>query len=240
MIEVLGIVASIIGIAGAIWALMRYLLRHRLRKEESYREVLAMVDEHYAKWKKGPYESRGGSLISREKFDKVNRFRDRLRKLDEEKLAFLLRCAIQNGMSGEWGDWLILNKANINTLPTLTRALKGEAGWRPIWRSAYILEKTCGRNMDSILEKLSREERSNATIASTIDVIVEQGTKKYLRGLSMSGSPDMKKKAEMVLQEIECFSAQTNQYAEHVRRQGATAVSKPEHLGPTCEPGAGS
>ena len=149
MIEVLGVIASVIGIVGALWALTRYVLRHRLQKEENYREVLEIVDEHYAKWKKGLYESRGDSLIRREKFVELNRFRERLCKLDEEKLAFLLRCAVQNGMSGEWGEWLILNKANSWMIPTLVRALRGEAGWRPVWRVASVLEKTYGRNMDS-------------------------------------------------------------------------------------------
>ena len=227
MIEILGIIASIVGIAGAIWALIRYILRHRFQKEESYGNILSMVGEHYAKWEKDPYESPDGSIISREKFGEINRFRDRLQKLDEQTLAFLLRCGIQHGMAGEWGDWLLLNKQNNQISHTLIRALKGEGGWRPIWRSAYILEKTFGRNMDSLLDELTGEERDNESIMSAVAVISEQGVKEYLRSISLSGTPGLRKKAEVVLQEIACFSAQINEYVQHILEREKQVGSDP-------------
>ena len=52
--------------------------------------------------------------------------------------------------------------------------------------------------------------------------------KKYLRDILMSGSPEMKKKAEAVLQEMECFSAQISEYAEHVQKDEIITTAEPE------------
>jgi hypothetical protein len=227
MIETLGVIASIVGIGGAFWALTRYILRHRIEKEERYGNILTLIGEHYAKWENDSYESPNGSLISLEQFGEINRFRDRLKKLDEQKRAFLLRCGVQHGMAGEWGDWLLLNKQNAQTSRALIRALKGEGGWRPIWRSAYILEARFGQNMDSLLDKLSREEKNNENIMSAVAVISEQGVEDYLQSISSGGIPSLKKKAEAVLAEIKCFSAQMSEYAQHILESEGKAAAEP-------------
>ena len=225
MFETLGLIASVIGIASAIWAIFRFILRPYIERYRSYKNVLDMIKDHFNRWKKVDYSARAHSLIIDYKFLEVNKFRHRLRELDREKLAFLLRCAVQSGIGGEWGDWLVINKENEKIIPALITALDGTAGLRPIWRSAYILEKTFGKGINRLFYQLPPEMKDNESIQFAFKVMSEEGVVEYLTSTSKGTDKDLKRKAQLVIQEIEQFSGQINEYIKSRKRQSLEKLS---------------
>jgi len=170
-----------------------------------------MIEDHFNRWKESHYSSRAGSLIGYEEFLEVNKFRDQLQNIGEEKLAFLLRNAVQNGMGGNWGYWLVKNKENEKIIIPLVRALDGTAGWQPTWRAAYILEVTFGRSVDQVFEQLPDEIRKNKNIEFAFHVMSTTGVKEHLQSTETAAQVE----AQRVLQEIENFSEQIGEYIKY-------------------------
>jgi len=207
--EIIGIIASIIGIVGFVWVIIKFVFINRKR---DYKDVNNIIDEHFAVWKRVNFSSRGNSLINYKDFKKVNKFRSKLVKNDKDKMAFLMRCAVQNGMGGAWGHWLVLNKNNEKIVTPLILALDGMAGYQPRWRSAYILEKTFGKSINQVFEKLDTNMKKNEDIKFVFHVMFNEGVEKYLQNVSKGTQKELKLKAQRVLQEIEVFFKEVNQY----------------------------
>ncbi|MEK6616118.1 MAG: hypothetical protein AABZ32_08420, partial [Bacteroidota bacterium] len=144
---------------------------------------------------------------------KINKFRPKFKKLEKEKMAFLLRNAIQNGMGGQWGKWLIVNQNNEKIIEPLVKSLKGNEGWRPMWRSAYVLEKTFGENIDKFFSQLDSGLKENSQIQSVIHVLNTAGVKTYLEGIAKNKQDGRSSKAQAFLQEIQTFHKQIEKYA---------------------------
>lgn len=217
--EIIGAIASIIGIISVAFAIIKFLLRPYIERKREYKNVLEIIDEHFKKWKELGYLARSDSLIIGDNFSKINKYQYKLQKLNKERLSFLLRCAVQNGMNGKWGDWLILNKDNDKIVSALVRALDGSAGWRPIWRSAFILEKTFWKKTKYLFNQLPAEMQQNENIKFVFNVMNEQGVYEYLLSMSKSNNENIKPKAQLVLQEMEQFSVQIAEYIKSKKQQ---------------------
>jgi DNA-directed RNA polymerase subunit L len=215
MIEILGIISSIIGIAGGIWAVIRFILKPILRKRRDFREVINTIEKHFKTWKSVNYSFRKDPLIKYEDFLKINRFAPNLRKMNEEKMAFLLRNAVQHGLGGDWGYWLVVNKNNEKVIDALIPSLDGTAGWRPIWRSAYILERTAIGKINTLYNKLSDKLEKSRDVKFVFEIIKKIGTVRYLQSILESGQKELKDKAQKILQEIEVFSEQIEEYTKN-------------------------
>lgn len=212
--EILGVISSIIGIIGGFWAGIRFILKPILRKKRSYREVIDIIEEYFKRWKDVNYSFRGEPLIRYEEFFKINKFRSNLRKMNKEKIAFLLRNAVQHGLGGDWGYWLVINKNNEKVINALIPALDGTAGWRPMWRVAYILERTVGGKINSLYNEFS-EMKENRNAKFVLEIMKKTGTVRHLHSILKDPQEELKDKAQKVLQEIETFAEQIGEYTKN-------------------------
>jgi transcriptional regulator with XRE-family HTH domain len=205
-------------------------------EQGGYLKELALVNRHYQRWLSQKYHMRGGSAISYEDFLNVNSFRSAFAKESKTKRAFLLRCAIQNGMGGEWGKWLIVNTDNEEIVYPLMMALSNSKGQGPIWRAAIILEKTFGTEIDTAFDLLNEEDRrgigaGGRSLVFYGHIIGARGVENYLEaymsrhldgriGGSDSGVVSLRT-AIRVLQEIRVFSEDIDKYSQvqSVRRR---------------------
>ena len=114
-----------------------------LRHAESAELATAqkLVAEHMRLWVDSNQSGRGDAIILPPDFKVVNANRLTFAGESKEVKAFLLRCAVQNGMSGQWGKWLLDNLDNELILRPLIRSFS-TVGWHcPAWRAAAILEQ---------------------------------------------------------------------------------------------------
>ena len=223
--EIVGLIASVIGIISVFFAIIKFLLRPYIESKKEYKKILEIIDVHFKKWKELSYLARADSLIIGENFSKINKYQHKLQKLNKEKFSFLLRCAIQNGMNGKWGDWLVLNKDNEKIIPALVVALDGNAGWRPIWRSAFILEKTLGKKIKYLFNQMPDEMQQNENLKLVFKIINGQGVYEYLLSISEGNNGNIKSKAQLVLQEIDQFSVQLAEYIKSKKQQSLENLS---------------
>jgi len=208
MSEIIGIIASVIGIATFIWGIYKFI------GQTEYKKIFKVIDEHFQRWKESDYSSRGGTLIEYSRFLKINRFRSKFRKVEKDKMAFLLRNAVQNGMGGQWGKWLAMNTNNEKIVEPLILALDGTAGEKPMWRSAYILEKIFTKEINQVAVQLKPELMNNEYVKLAIEVIRTTGVEKYLENILQNKNEQGKRKsdAQLLLQEIEAFSKEIDNF----------------------------
>lgn len=215
MIETFNLIASIVAITGAAWAISKFFLRPYIEKEKRYKNLVETIEDHFNDWKTGRYYGIGGALVQEKKLvSEINKFRLRLLNLGDEKLAYLLRNAIQNGIKGDWGYWLVINKENGMILPALVSALDGLEGVRPKWRAAYILEKTFGDKISHFYERLPNEMKDNEEIRGAFEVMSSTGIEKHMLQIVTEGDKELKRKAKEVLKEIQVFSKYMEDYAK--------------------------
>ena len=177
-------------------------------------EMVNIISNKNQRWKDLNYTARGDALFSYNEFLNVNKLRDYLSDLDKDELAYLLRCSIQNGMGGEWGRWLRVNKDNEKIVTPLVVAINGIAGWRPMWRSAYVLEKIFGKDILVFFEKFKPELVEELRANEAIQAIVTVGIKKRLTLLSIENH-EKSKAALSVLDEIYTFSKEIEEFSEN-------------------------
>jgi len=151
-----------------------------------YHDIVSLVMRQCESWKQANYSGRGNNLIDYETFKRVNKYRTQLARLDAECLAFLLRCAVQNGASGEWGPWLLLNRDNERIVYPLLIALNGAVGRKPMWRAGYILECTFGKIIESLRKRYSSEIDQSVNMQLVLNTIAGSGVLSYLNQLIQS------------------------------------------------------
>jgi len=207
MIEIVGLVSSVIGILTFIWGIAKFAAR-----ETEYKRIRKLIDEHYKTWKELGYILRGGAIVEKETVKRINKFRSKLKNIDDGQKSFLFRIAIQNGMIGEWGKWLLMNKHNSEIVEPLVKCLNGEEGWRPRWRSAYVLEKTFEKDINKVLGQLNSNLNKNDQTQLALHVINTDGVERYLKDISQDKQEERHKHAQALLQEIGAFSKQIEEY----------------------------
>lgn len=205
MAEIIGIIASIIGLCTFIWGIIRYVAKPIFVKREKLNDIINLVDEHYERWVQFGYLARAESLIIGSEFMKLDKYRNELKDIDKDKLGFLLRCAIQNGMKGNWGKWLCLQNSVKSFIPVLVSTLDGNSGLRPCWRSSYILEKLFKSDVDNIKKQIPKSIINNNNVNQILKIISNEGIVNYLIEISKKSNSKNKIKAKLVLQEIDFF-----------------------------------
>jgi len=181
-----------------------YLQQEKTKPSAQLLNLLKVIDERFEMWKSLKYSGRGDALISPNEFKPINKFRDMLTELDKERLAYLFRCAVQNGLNAEWGKWLWMNKDNELIVYPLVIVLDGIAGWRPRWRSAYILEITFGDDIALLIQGLSSEIIKDANTKAAFEVMATSGVSEYLDTIAESNH-EKKEEATLVKDEIAKF-----------------------------------
>ena len=214
MIEIIGLIASIIAIIGALITGFQFVFKPYIRKRNELKKICTIVDENFKRWKELEYSGRGGTMISHDDFIMINKYRSTFNNKDKELRSFLLRNAIQNGLGGEWGKWLNMNRDNEKIILPLIIILKGSSGLRPAWRTAVILEKIFSANIETLDTYIPEKEKDNTSLISIVNIIKNKGIADMLNNLSQNGLKEDRDKAKMVLEEFETFSKELNDFAK--------------------------
>jgi hypothetical protein len=94
----------------------------------------------------------------------------------------------------------------------LVIALSGTAGQRPMWRSAYILELTFGKDINVINRKFDSAILEKGNIKFVLGLISTTGVNDYLEHIQQQEEDERKTPASLVLEEIEEFSKIVDRY----------------------------
>ncbi len=215
MFEGIEIAATIIGIIGAIWAFVKFVFNPFFKKREEYKNICNVVNDSYERWKELGYTVRGGSMVSHDDFLIVNKYRSKFKNRSPEIKAYLLRNAIQNGLGGNWGFWINMNKDNKLILLHLFLSLDKSGGLRPAWRSAYILEKIYANKSAEIDKFVAENEKFHLTQKYFLDIIKSNSVEKELQKLSRKGTKEEKEKLKFIEEEILRFSKQVNDFVKY-------------------------
>lgn len=215
MFEEIEIATTIIGIIGAIWAFIKFIFNPYFKKREEFKSICNVVNDSYERWKELGYTVRGGSMVSHDDFLIVNKYRSKFKNKTPEIKAYLLRNAIQNGLGGNWGFWIDMNKDNKLILLHLFLSLDKSGGLRPAWRSAYILEKIYADKSADLDRFISENEKFNLNQNFFLDIIKDNSVEKELQKLSKRGTKEEKEKLRFIEEEILKFSKQANEFAKY-------------------------
>lgn len=222
MIETIGILSSILGLIGVVWAIINFVFKPYFRRQEEFKKICTLVDDSYKRWKELSYSARGGTIISHDDFLVVNKYRSKFKKKTPEIKAYLLRSAIQNGLGGNWGSWLEMNRNNKKILLPLFLALNKSAGFRPAWRSAYILEKLFSGNISEIDSFILENKIYKINNEPILDVIKKCNVESELLKITKNGNKEDGEKCQYVIEEIETFSKIINSF---LKEQSITVTS---------------
>lgn len=214
MTEKIQIIAAVLGIIGAVWTFVRFVFTPYFRRNEEFKEILALVFDYFGRWKALGYSLGKGTLIPDDKFMIVNKYRTKFKNQEQDLKSFLLRNAIQYGQGGCWGLWLDMNKDNPAVLPTLILALNTSAGQRPAWRSAFILEKIYRINPLKMQAHFKIKNKLDINQKYFLNLIQETKVEKEWYRLYKKMSSEEKEKFAHFREELSIFSDQVNDFAK--------------------------
>lgn len=202
MAEWLGIVAAVIAIGSFTWALFKKILPNRVRNSQEIRNVRSIISFASGNWQQATYSSKNLHIISYEDFQKVMAYRHQLKMLTEDERLFLFVCSIVHGL---WGEWIPEDIATKKVIVAASMLTDGRRGWRPVWRSAYIIEKLSGRIPERWQDVISDEVRDNSNFAQVEAVISTSSVVTYLEGMARGKNTHLVDKSYALLQEIDSF-----------------------------------
>lgn len=205
MLEKIEIIYSILGIIGAIIAFIKFALNPYIKRKEEFRIINNVINSSYYRWKELNFSVRGGTMIPHDIFLIVNKYRFKFKNQSKEMKAYLFRNAIQNGLGGDWGFWLDMNKDNENILMPLFLALDNPSEIRPAWRSAYILEKIFSKNIDKIDLFIDQSQINIINCKSMLDIVRKKTVEQEILRLSEKGTKEEQEKLKDVIEEIKIF-----------------------------------
>lgn len=214
MIEQIGIVASILCIIGAVWAFIKFVFNPFFKRREEFKNICVVAEDSYKRWQALNFSSRGGAMISPNDFLIVNKYRSKFKGKSSELKSYLLRNAIQNGLGGNWGYWLEMNKDNKSILLPLFLALDKSGGLRPAWRSAYILEKIFQYNIDEIDSFIAVHEELKINGQAILDIIKSKKVESEILNKSKKGKKEEKERMPFLIDEFEKFSKEIDAFTK--------------------------
>ena len=212
MVEQIGIVASILGIIGAVWAFIKFVFNPFFKRREEFKNICVVVEDSYKRWQELDFSSRGGAMISHDDFLIVNKYRSKFKRKNSGLKSYLFRNAIQNGLGGNWGYWLDMNNDNKSILIPLFLALDKSGGLRPAWRSAYILEKIFQQNVDEIDSFIGKNKTMQINNNPILDIIKNKKVESEIHNMIKKGKKEEREKIQYLIEEFEKFSKEIDAF----------------------------
>lgn len=180
-----------------------------------------IVSEYLRLWLDSNQSGRGETLIPYTEFRKVDRHRAAFASESKPVRTYLLRCAVQNGMSGQWGKWLLLNFDNEMIVAPLIRAFTAVAGERPLWRSAAILQQypsICIAPMFAHLDEMLARQigYSGYSLAFFEETLSNRSVVMFLeqRAADKAAEDKARSGARQVLEEILSFTPELSRFRD--------------------------
>jgi len=203
MIEFLGIAASLIAIASAILAIRKWLIPKRAFADESFRKAWLNLEYYYGQWIAADYPAKHKHLIESEDFKWIGIHKTRiLRRSDADRRVFLFVCAVKNGV---WGEWWPVDVESEKLFVALATLLDGMAGWRPVWRTAYLLQHLSFKEGLGWIERLPEKLQSDQTVQDALTVIRQRRVIAYLEEVSQARNSHLRDKAFKMLEDIKAY-----------------------------------
>jgi hypothetical protein len=221
MAETIGLVASVFGILGVLFALLRFLFKNNLQQKGNLKKINDLIETQFILWKERGYSSVGGTLIKNEELvSQIDHFRYKFKFSDNGMRAYMLRNAIQNGLVGNWGFWLLENKQNPIALLGIITALDGTTGERPRWRAGHILETMFDKNSTGLYTKLAEMYARENNIKCIFELIQSCGIKKHINDLIKDETIDLKirENAISTINEFVFYASQISDFAKCQRK----------------------
>lgn len=203
MVEALGLIAALIAIGGFVWATIRYFQPEKARQAQALNEAKTTLEYCYDNWREATVSSKHLHLLSYEDFLKVAFHKNQIAALSENERLFMFVCSIVHGL---WGDWMPRDVASEKILTAVVTLLDGRRGWRPVWRSAYIIEMLTGESKNAWHIHVPKELEDNDNLKLVSKKISGIGVIPYLAGLAKGDNPHLLDKSYALLQEIEAYS----------------------------------
>lgn len=214
MVEQIGIIASIIGIIGAVWAFIKFVFNPFFKRREEFKSICVVVEDSYKRWQELDFSSRGGAMISHDDFLIVNKYRSKFKRKNAGLRSYLFRNAIQNGLGGNWGYWLEMNKDNESILLPLFLALDKSGGLRPAWRSAYILEKIFQQNVNEIDSFIAKNEKLQINNNLILNIIKDRKVEAEIKNILKKGKKEEREKLQYLIEEFDKFSIEIDAFVK--------------------------
>lgn len=197
--EWLGLVAAIVGIVAGILSIIQFILKPFLHK----RKIFVEFSKIYESWKNSNHNFK--YLFENENdFLKLISHKKKLKNLSDEKLAFILLNSIK--FCDEMRYWFEKNRNNREAVRQTIIFLDGRAGWRPIWRSAFLLQNINSVIIDDVLKEIPDKIKEDERIKFALETIKNKSVKEYLSKVAqLDDDKEHKDKARKVLDEIKRF-----------------------------------
>lgn len=203
MVEALGIIAALIAIGGFIWGAIRRLRPERVKRLQALSEAKTNLAYCYQNWREASLPSKHLHLLSNDDFNKVVIHKNQMTALSEDERLFMLVCSIVHGL---WGDWIPGGVGKERILAAVVTLLDGRRGWRPVWRSAYIIEMLYDESPNAWHVHVPQELQANDNFKLVCKIISGIGVIPYLAGLAKGDNRHLLDKSYALLQEIDAFS----------------------------------
>lgn len=203
MIEALGLIATLIAIGGFIWGVIRRFQPEKVRRAQALNETKTNLAYRYNNWREAPLSSKNLHHLSNVEFKNVVFHYNQITALSEDERLFMFVCSIVHGL---WGDWIPRDVAFDKILTALITLLDGRSGWRPVWRSAYIIEMLAGESKNSWYIHVPKELQDSDNLKLVRKIISGTGVISYLASLAKGDSRHHLDKSYALLQEIDAFS----------------------------------
>lgn len=203
MIEVLGLIASAIAIATGIFAVRRRLFPSQVVSSESFTKAMANFEYYYNQWQAANYSVKHKHLIPWDDFKEIGRHREKfLYGVDKNAQIFLLVCSVKHGL---WGEWWPENINNKNLITGLATLLNGQAGWRPLWRAAYLIQKLSNNDQKRSIGNIPRELSIDIEVQKVLPIIGNNGVIEHLEDITQGSNSHLRDKAFTILEDIKAY-----------------------------------
>jgi hypothetical protein len=194
--EILAIVATLVGIGAGIVAILQWFFGY-LPQKTNYRKLF---EQEFKIWKDSDYSY----IMDESTFKKL--IGHMLKKATtEEQQTFALINANHYG-NKSFEKFINKNKENKFAIPFIFDSITGK-GTRVGWRAEYILTCMNKTNVSSYIESLPEDYNNNKFLSESLDRIINGKVVKYLEGLLEGDSQKLKAYAYEVLTQINSKSA---------------------------------
>lgn len=175
---------------------------HSFIQKKIASNILNRFNEKYNLWYTTKVNSKALYVLPYYLFSEVLVYKDYLKDISYNQKRFLFLSAIVNG---RWADWFPDYYRTSDMFADLSGLLYGSNGWRPIWRTAYILEKLSLIKEVNVRKEMGIDSVVDRNLNLVLDTIENKSTVEYLNDVVEQNKGSLSDKARMILNEIRAY-----------------------------------
>lgn len=207
--DYLKLVVSVIGTVSAVIVLLKWILPRFTATVVSLRKAKGTIQYYFRDWNEAPVDSKNEFIIPYKEFLEVDRHRDRVFVANGHSVqSFLLTCAVVHRL---WPKWLKFEYHSQTVISSLATLLNGRAGWRPVWRSAYLLQGFSDQYGYDWIQLLPSGLLRDEAAAFALQQIKNRTVISYLEGISEGHNSHLRDKAFEILEDLRSHHGESPQ-----------------------------